>query len=253
MRPYLSLCTRKASPALRTHDARLNSNLLGDARNAWSSHGARSTCKSKRSQECQKQATTSCFHCDYTCFFSLKPILKAHGNTPERSPHTGHSTFTFHQGPGSAGSPPGFSLYPLENRVHASERLVGLSPYRLCRHHSPGNPWSPLGPLGPLSPTVPEGPVLPMNPCSPLGPAMKMEKSGPMYRRGSVVFCLLCSPLHMTLLPFSPGRPTTPGWPWGPGSPTHPFCPGNPAVPALPSSPLIPGSASDPGGPGGPR
>lgn len=49
LRPYLSLCTGKASPALGTHDARLNSNLLGDALNAWRSHGARSTCKSKRS------------------------------------------------------------------------------------------------------------------------------------------------------------------------------------------------------------
>lgn len=46
MRPYLSLCTGKASPALGTHDARLNSNLRGDALNAWSSHGARSTWES---------------------------------------------------------------------------------------------------------------------------------------------------------------------------------------------------------------
>lgn len=46
LRPYLSQCTGKASPALGTHGPRLGSNLLGDARDARGTHGARSTWES---------------------------------------------------------------------------------------------------------------------------------------------------------------------------------------------------------------
>lgn len=56
--PHFSLCTRKASPALGTHGPRLGGDLLGDAWNAWRSHGARSACRVKSSHECGEQGTS---------------------------------------------------------------------------------------------------------------------------------------------------------------------------------------------------
>lgn len=226
LRSYLSLCTGKASPALGTHDARLNSNLLGDALNAWSSHEARSTCKSKRSHECQEQATASCFHCGFTCFFSLKPTLEAHGNTPERSPHTGHSTPTFRQGPGSTGSPPGFSLYPLENGAYAGKSQVGtVTPQALQAPLT----WESLVSFGSLGASVTHGPrgprvahesLLTLGPCNEDGTVRINVQNGVWGPLPAVL------PASHDTVTFLPRKPNYTGLALGPWVPNPSFLSG---------------------------
>lgn len=82
LRPHLSQCTGKASPALGTHGPRLDSNLLGDARDAWGSHRARSTCKAMRSHELGNRELPH-FYLDLTTVSHMEVILKAHRDTPE--------------------------------------------------------------------------------------------------------------------------------------------------------------------------